>query len=164
MAKGEKRKKGEPPPPPFRLLLEDGTALPLPPKFRRQRTASLLEKAVTALFWPSTDEEGLVKELHLGHLSPLESQGPQGRPTFLVRGRLLLADRDRARVAVEVRPNPRGTLKEAFTLTLWASLSALEALPPVGSGVELRGSYAPSSRRLVVREARAVRLWDDPRE
>jgi hypothetical protein len=63
-----------------------------------------------------------------------------------------------------VLPNPQGRLKEPFRLTLWAPLTLLEGLPPPGTGVEVRGVYAPRTRRLVAQEARAVRLWDDPRE
>lgn len=166
VAKGEKRKKGEPPPSPFRLLLGDGEAsLPLPPKFHGQRMVAHLDRPVLALYWPRTDEEGLLEKPFLAYLKAVEALPPEaGRPTFLVRGRLLAADRDAARVVVEVRPNPQGRLKEPFRLTLLAPLALLEGLPPPGTGVEVRGVYAPRTRRLVAQEARAVRLWDDPAE
>ncbi len=76
VAKGEKRKKGEPPPPPFRLLLGEGEAsLPLPPKLYGRRMVGYLDKPAIAHFWPRTDEEGLVKELHLVRLSVPLGQG-----------------------------------------------------------------------------------------
>ncbi|MDM7325197.1 MAG: hypothetical protein P3W93_009545, partial [Thermus sp.] len=68
----------------------------------------------------------------------------------------------RATLSLEIRPNPNGLLKKAFTLVLSAPLSLLEALPPVGSGVYLEGEYRPKSRRLVARVVVPRRLFDDP--
>lgn len=165
VARGEKRRKGEPPPSPFRLLLGDGEAsLPLPPRLYRLRVKTFLDQPVLAHFWPRTDEEGLLERPLLAHIFAQEAPPEAGRPTFRVRGRLLAADRDAARLVVEVRPNPKGRLREPFTLILWAPLALLEELPPPGAGVELRGEYAPRTRRLLAREARAARLWDDPQE
>ena len=136
--------------------------LPLPARHRGLFLRGFLGRSVHAHFWPRTDGEGLLREAALVHIFPWADPPPGlPRPTFLVRGRLLGVEREGGRMAVEVRPNPKGKLKEPFTLTLWASLSLLEGLPPPGTRVELRGEYAPSSRRLLVREARAVRLWDE---
>ncbi len=133
VARGEKRRKGEPPPSPFRLLLGDGEAsLPLPPRLYRLRVKAFLDQPVLAHFWPRTDEEGLLERPLLAHIFAQEAPPEAGRPTFLVRGRLLAADRDAARLVVEVRPNPQGRLKEPFRLTLLAPLALLEGLPPPG--------------------------------
>ncbi len=78
------------------------------------------------------------------------------------QGRVAFVDREEGRFGLEVRPNPKGKLKEPFTLTLWAPLSLLEGLPPVGGGVYVEGEARLATRRLVVRCVEPARLWDDP--
>jgi len=141
----------------------EGAFLPLPAKHRGLALRSFLGRPVHAHFWPRTDGEGLLREAALVHIFPLEDPPPGlSRPTFLVRGRLLGVEREGGRVAVEVRPNPKGRLKEPFTLVLWAPLSLLEGLPPVGSGVYVEGEARLKTRRLVAKKVEPARLWDDP--
>ncbi|MCS6867131.1 MAG: hypothetical protein NZX11_00090, partial [Thermus sp.] len=77
------------------------------------------------------------------------------------RGRLVGVDPEEGLLRVEIRPNPRGGLKEAFTLTLAAPLALLEGLPPPGSGVRVEGELRRGGL-LVARQAEACPLWDDP--
>lgn len=109
---------------------------------------------------PRTDARGLwsARESQALNFTRKEEVKP---PQFQARGRLVGVDLEEGLLLLEVRPNPEGLLKEPFRLTLYASLSLLEALPPVGSGVYLEGELRPKTRRLVVRRAEPAPLWDD---
>ena len=77
------------------------------------------------------------------------------------QGRVAFVDREEGRFGLEVRPNPKGRLKEPFTLTLWAPLALLEELT-LGSGVYVEGEARLKTRRLVAKKVEPARLWDDP--
>jgi hypothetical protein len=114
---------------------------------------------VNALVWPRTDPKGKVnpKASMVGKLYPIPEGFEEG---FVARGRLVEVN-PMGFLVLEVRGNPEGELKEAFRLTVWASLEVLEGLPPVGSGVHLKGEYSSEQRRLVAWKAEPVALWDD---
>ncbi|GLV49352.1 MAG: hypothetical protein NZ846_09060 [Thermus sp.] len=119
-----------------------------------------LGRTVLARFSPRTNAQGLWSPWHSPALG--FSRRPGVEPSrFQARGRLVGVDREEGRLVVEIRPNPQGVLKEPFRLTLHAALALLEGLPSLGSGVYLEGELRPKSRRMVVRKAELVPLWDD---
>jgi hypothetical protein len=127
----------------------------------RKLGARLLGQRLLSQHAPRTERKGvLAGKQHF--LRPVPPDRFPGSPFFFVRGRLVAVSPEEGHLQVEVRPNPGGRLKEPFTLTLWAPLSLLEALPPVGSAVYLEGELRPKSGRLVVRRWEPARLWDDP--
>lgn len=113
--------------------------------------------------WPRTREDGTMdyRKTRIKSLVPLAAP-PQARYAFYARGRLLAVDPAEGLLTLEVRPNPRGRLREPFALTLVASLELLHSLPKPGGGIRVEGEYRPASGRLVARAAHPVPLWDDP--
>lgn len=146
----------------YRLRLADGSFLRLPRAYRGRPMAGLVGARIRATFWPRTNGQGLLeKSLRLGRIgAPKEDS--KGHPFMAAQGRVAFVDREEGRFGLEVRPNPGGRLKEPFTLTLWAPLSLLEGLPPVGSGVYVEGEARLKTRRLVAKKVEPARLWDDP--
>jgi hypothetical protein len=127
----------------------------------RKLGARLLGQRLLSQHAPRTERNGgRAGKQHF--LRPVPPDRFPGSPFFFVRGRLVDVSPEEGHLQGEVRPNPGGRLKEPFTLTLWAPLSLLEALPPVGSAVYLEGELRPKSGRLVVRRWEPARLWDDP--
>ncbi|MCS7219523.1 MAG: hypothetical protein NZ846_11250 [Thermus sp.] len=108
---------------------------------------------------PRTDGEGRYLPQKALAIRVYVDQEPKP-PSLLVQGRLVGVDPEEGLMRVEIRPNPRGGLKEAFTLTLAAPLALLEGLPPLGGGVQVEGEMRPSGL-LVARAARAYPLWDE---
>ncbi|WP_252973365.1 hypothetical protein [Thermus thermophilus] len=146
----------------YRLRLPDGSFLRLPRAHRGRPMAELVGARIRGTFWPRTNGQGLLeKSLRLGRIGVPRGDG-KGHPLMAAQGRVAFVDREEGRFGLEVRPNPGGRLKEAFTLVLWAPLSLLEALPPVGSGVYVEGEARLKTRRLVAKKAKPARLWDDP--
>ena len=134
-----------------------GVFLPVP----RGLGQAFLNQRIGVIHAPRTDDQGALKG-RLDYLRRLDPTLWERAPHFHLRARLTAVDLEEGKLQVEVRPNPVGRLKEPFTLTLWAPLSLLEALPPVGSAVYLEGELRPKSGRLVVRRWEPARLWDDP--
>jgi len=134
-----------------------GVFLPVP----RGLGQAFLNQRIGVIHAPRTDDQGALKG-RLDYLRRLDPTLWERAPYFHLRARLTAVDLEEGKLQVEVRPNPGGRLKEPFTLTLWAPLSLLEALPPVGSAVYLEGELRPKSGRLVVRRWEPARLWDDP--
>ncbi len=146
----------------YRLRLPDGGFLPLPRVHRGRPMSELVGARIRATFWPRTDDQGLLEKfLRLGRIGVFKGDS-KGHPLMAAQGRVVFVDREEGRFGLEVRPNPKGKLKEPFTLTLWAPLSLLEGLPPVGGGVYVEGEARLATRRLVVRCVEPARLWDDP--
>lgn len=148
--------------PPSRFCLRVGEAcVPLPGRFRGQPMSERVGQTLGVRLWPRTLPDGTLDlKSPFGGFMP-ELKRPGIFP-FSLRGRLVAVDREEGTLQVEIRPNPRGRLQEAFRVTLWASLSLLEDLPPVGQGVYVQGEYRPKSGRLVAQVARGQPLWDDP--
>jgi hypothetical protein len=115
---------------------------------------------VKAVVWPRTDPKGRVnpKASMVGKLYPVSEGFEEG---FVAQGRLVEVNPERGFLVLEVRGNPEGRLKEAFRLAVWASPEVLEGLPPVGSGVHLKGEYIEKARKLVAWKVEPVALWDD---
>ena len=146
----------------YRLRLPDGSFLRLPRAHRGRPMAGLVGAHIRGTFWPRTNGQGLLeKSLRLGRIGAPKGDG-KGHPLMAAQGRVAFVDREEGRFGLEVRPNPGGRLKEPFTLTLWAPLSLLEGLPPVGSGVYVEGEARLKTRRLVAKKVEPARLWDDP--
>ena len=146
----------------YRLRLPDGSFLRLPRVHRGRPMAELVGARIRGTFWPRTNGQGLLEKfLRLGRIGAPKGDG-KGHPLMAAQGRVAFVDREEGRFGLEVRPNPGGRLKEPFTLTLWAPLSLLEGLPPVGSGIYVEGEARLKTRRLVARKAKPARLWDDP--
>ncbi|BCZ93290.1 hypothetical protein TthAA37_24790 (plasmid) [Thermus thermophilus] len=146
----------------YRLRLPDGSFLRLPRAHRGRPMAELLGAHIRGTFWPRTNGQGLLeKSLRLGRIGAPKGDA-KGHPFMAAQGRVAFVDREEGRFGLEVRPNPGGRLKEPFTLTLWAPLSLLEDLPPVGSGVYVEGEARLKTRRLVAKKVEPARLWDDP--
>lgn len=144
----------------FCLRLEE-TCFPLPKHHRGKPMEGYLGSTCGVRLWPRTLADGT-----LDPASPVAAFLPKPKVTevalFALRGRLVAVDRDGGTFGVEIRQNPQGRLAEPFRLTLWASLSLLEDLPPLGQGVYVEGQYRPKSRRLVALKALPHPLWDDP--
>lgn len=146
----------------YRLRLPDGSFLRLPRAHRGRPMAELVGARIRGTFWPRTNGQGLLeKSLRLGRIGVPKGDS-KGHPFMAAQGRVAFVDREEGRFGLEVRPNPGGRLKEPFTLTLWAPLSLLEGLPPVGSGVYVEGEARLKTRRLVAKKVEPARLWDDP--
>lgn len=146
----------------YRLRLPDGSFLRLPRVHRGRPMAELVGAHIRGTFWPRTNGQGLLeKSLRLGRIGVPRGDG-KGHPLMAAQGRVAFVDREEGRFGLEVRPNPKGRLKEPFTLTLWAPLALLEGLPPVGSGVYVEGEARLKTRRLVAKKVEPARLWDDP--
>jgi len=134
-----------------------GVFLSLPRGFAQPR----LGQTIGFSHAPRTDGQGVLKG-RLDYVRCLDPALWERAPYFHLRGRLTAVDLEEGQLQVEVRPNPGGSLRAPFTLTLLAPLNLLEALPPVGSGVRLEGGVRLGSGRLVVRRWEPARLWDDP--
>lgn len=146
----------------YRLRLPDGSFLRLPRAHRGRPMAERVGAHIRGTFWPRTNGQGLLEKfLRLGRIGAPKGDG-KGHPLMAAQGRVAFVDREEGRFGLEVRPNPGGRLKEPFTLTLWAPLSLLEDLPPVGSGVYVEGEARLKTRRLVAKKVEPARLWDDP--
>ena len=146
----------------YRLRLADGSFLRLPRAYRGRPMAGLVGAYIRGTFWPRTNGQGLLEKfLRLGRIGAPKGDS-KGHPFMAAQGRVAFVDREEGRFGLEVRPNPKGRLKEPFTLTLWAPLSLLEGLPPVGSGVYVEGEARLKTRRLVAKKVEPARLWDDP--
>jgi len=146
----------------YRLRLADGSFLRLPRAYRGRPMAGLVGAYIRGTFWPRTNGQGLLEKfLRLGRIGAPKGDS-KGHPFMAAQGRVAFVDREEGRFGLEVRPNPGGRLKEPFTLTLWAPLSLLEGLPPVGSGVYVEGEARLKTRRLVAKKVEPARLWDDP--
>jgi len=146
------------------VLLRGENRLRFPLSKVARRWAPRLKEAgterVKALVWPRTDPKGKVnpKASIVGRLYPIPEGFEEG---LLAQGRLVEVNLEKGFLILEVRKNPKGKLKEAFRLSVWASSEVLEGLPPVGGGVYLRGEYLEKERKLVARNVEPVALWDD---
>lgn len=147
----------------FRLEGSVGSLLSFRFRLPRWMLYRVLGRPSWARFWPRTRKDGTLdlKATQLASIVPWR-EALETETLLTAQGRLVGVDRERATLSLEIRPNPNGLLKKAFTLVLSAPLSLLEALPPVGSGVYLEGEYRPKSRRLVARVVVPRGLWDDP--
>lgn len=140
-----------------------GDCFPLPKSWRGKPMGTYLGKTCILRIWPRTLPNGTLDPKRPGDFGGLITDPSFVKPPhFQLRGRLVGVDREVGTFQVEIRPNPTGRLKEAFRLTLWASLAFLEGLPPLGHGVYVEGQYRPKSQRLVALQARPMALWDDP--
>lgn len=107
--------------------------------------------------YPRTDAEG-----YLGRGTALASwREPTDEPPesgLHALGKLLRVDPQEALLVLLILPNPGGQLTKPFALPLVASLELLEALPKLGSGLEVWGELKARSGRVVVTRAEAVAL------
>jgi hypothetical protein len=147
-----------------RPLVDIGAKEPLRLEWQNKlvrRAASQPENAgreVLWLIWPRTAKGKIARTSQVaGFLKhPLPADAPS--PGFYALGRLEAVNLEEGFLELAILPNPEGSLAEPFTLTIWAGLEVLEALPAPGAGVRIRGELRPQSLRLVAREAAEVPL------
>lgn len=77
---------------------------------------------------------------------------------FHALGKLFKVDKEEALLVLGILPNPKGQLPKPFALPLVASLELLEALPKIGSGLEVWGELKAQSGRVAVTRVEAVAL------
>ncbi|TSA81443.1 hypothetical protein FNU79_15040 [Deinococcus detaillensis] len=103
--------------------------------------------------WPRTDG-GRVSLLELGKYKPISSEAPKLGFHFIAAGRLISVDSEEGYLEVNIEPNDKGVMQEAFALQVWASLDALKTLPRKSKTFRLEGEYRPQSQRLVMKNAK----------
>lgn len=122
----------------------------------RLRQASL-EGDLDLRLYPRTDAEGyLWRGTALASWREPTDEPPESGLHAL--GKLLRVDPKEALLVLLILPNPKGRLAKPFALPLVASLELLEALPKLGSGLEVWGELKTRSGRVVVTKAEAVAL------
>jgi len=147
-----------------RPLVDIGAKAPLRLEWRNKpvrRAAAHPENAgreVLWLIWPRTEEGKLAKTSQVAGFLKHPLPEDASPPGFYALGRLEAVNLEEGFLELAILPNPEGSLTEPFTLTIWAGLEVLEALPEPGAGVRIRGELRPRSLRLVAREAAEVPL------
>ncbi len=112
----------------------------------------------TIILWPRTDKEGLLGNgTQLGTFKPVGQI--QREPGLHALGELVKIDRDNALIQIEIHPNPKqGALRKSFKLPLVASLDVLDALPDLGSGLEVWADLKQKTGRVVISKVQEVVL------
>lgn len=147
-----------------RPLVDIGAKAPLRLEWKNKpvrRAAAHPENAdqeVLWLIWPRTEKGRLARTSQVAGFMkhPLPEDAPS--PGFYALGRLEAVSLEEGFLELAILPNPEGSLTEPFTLTIWAGLEVLEALPEPGAGVRVRGELRPQSLRLVAHEAEIALL------
>ncbi len=145
-------------------LVDIGAKEPLQLEWKNKlvrRAASHPENAgreVLWLIWPRTEKGKLAKTSQVAGFLKHPFPEDASPPGFYALGRLETVNLEEGSLELTILPNPEGSLTEPFTLTIWAGLEVLEALPEPGAGVRIRGELRPRSLRLVAHEIEVVPL------
>lgn len=113
--------------------------------------------------------EGVVNDLHLGSYSPAKEEKLKGLTEqkvldFQIGGRIEAVDKEEGKVTLNIEPNRKGNLTEAFSVEVWMALDLMEGLQRVGRTMQFQGEYRPGSGRLVVKKVLPQMIGERPQQ